>query len=211
MKKVLMIAYHFPPFQGSSGVHRTARFAQYLPENGFEPIVLTPHPRAYGSAGPTTADNGLQDVAVHPAFCIDTARHLAVQGKYLGWMALPDRWISWWLGAVPLGLRLIRSLRPVFIYSTYPIATAHLIALTLRRVTRVCWIADMRDPMIDAVHPSNRLVRRAHACIESRTVAYATKVICTTPGAAAHYRLKYPAVPPSRFAVIENGYDEESF
>ena len=40
MKKVLMIAYHFPPLAGSSGIQRTLRFAQQLPERGWQPIVL---------------------------------------------------------------------------------------------------------------------------------------------------------------------------
>lgn len=48
MKRLLMIAYHFPPIHGSSGVQRTLRFARYLPEFGWEPIVLTAHTRAYG-------------------------------------------------------------------------------------------------------------------------------------------------------------------
>jgi glycosyltransferase involved in cell wall biosynthesis len=37
-----MIAYPFPPM-GGSGVQRTVKFAKYLPEFGWEPIVLTSH------------------------------------------------------------------------------------------------------------------------------------------------------------------------
>lgn len=40
MKKVLMIAYSFPP-RGGSGVQRTVKFAKYLREFGWEPIILT--------------------------------------------------------------------------------------------------------------------------------------------------------------------------
>ena len=47
MKRLLMIAYHFPPLAGSSGVQRALRFARYLPEFGWEPVVLTVHKRAY--------------------------------------------------------------------------------------------------------------------------------------------------------------------
>lgn len=39
MKKVLMIAYIFPPM-GGSGVHRTAKFVKYLPDFGWKPIVV---------------------------------------------------------------------------------------------------------------------------------------------------------------------------
>ncbi|WP_315077728.1 glycosyltransferase [uncultured Clostridium sp.] len=40
MKKVLIIAYYFPPL-GWSGVQRTLKFVKYLREFGWEPIVVT--------------------------------------------------------------------------------------------------------------------------------------------------------------------------
>lgn len=40
MKKVLMIAYFFPPL-GGSGVQRTLKFVKYLPTFGLQPIVST--------------------------------------------------------------------------------------------------------------------------------------------------------------------------
>ena len=40
MKKVLMIAYFFPPL-GGAGVQRTLKFVKYLPKFGWDPIVLT--------------------------------------------------------------------------------------------------------------------------------------------------------------------------
>jgi len=39
-KRVLIIAYHFPPL-GGGGVQRTLKFARYLPLFGWEPIILT--------------------------------------------------------------------------------------------------------------------------------------------------------------------------
>src|SRR5579859_3809341 len=40
-RRVLMIAHHFPP-TGGSGANRALAFARYLPEHGWQPIVLTP-------------------------------------------------------------------------------------------------------------------------------------------------------------------------
>jgi len=40
LKKVLMVAYLFPPV-GGGGVQRTSKFAKYLPLYGWQPIVLT--------------------------------------------------------------------------------------------------------------------------------------------------------------------------
>ena len=61
MKRVLMIAYHFPPLSGSSGIQRTLRFVRYLPEFGWQPTVLTTHPRAYQQV----SDDQLADVPPH--------------------------------------------------------------------------------------------------------------------------------------------------
>ncbi len=211
VKRVLMVAFHFPPQSGSSGVQRTLKFAQYLPAHGWQPSVLTAASRAHAQTG----DGQLGDIApgleVKRAFALDTARHLAFKGRYVGWMALPDRWISWALGAVPAGLGMIRRLRPDVLWSTYPIATAHLIALALHRVSGVPWVADMRDPMLDDEYPRGRLARKAAAWIEARTVSSCSRLVCTTPGALRTYRARYPQLPATRFVLIENGYDEENF
>ena len=39
-KRVLFIAYYFPPL-GGSGVQRSLKFVKYLPKFNFEPIVVT--------------------------------------------------------------------------------------------------------------------------------------------------------------------------
>ena len=51
MKRVLLIAFHFPPVRGSSGLQRTLAFSRYLPEFGWQPSVLTADPRAYEATG----------------------------------------------------------------------------------------------------------------------------------------------------------------
>lgn len=206
-----MVAFHFPPQRGSSGVQRTLKFAQYLPDYGWQPLVLTAHPRAHAQTGPDQLGDIPAGLVVRRAFALDTSRHLALRGRYLGALALPDRWVSWLIGALPAGLALIRRYRPDVIWSTYPIATAHLAALALHRLTGIPWVADMRDPMFDDSYPEQRWTRAAHRWIEARTVACCTRVVCTTPGAVRTYRERYPAVPAARFALIENGYDEERF
>lgn len=48
MRRVLCIAYAFPPC-GGAGVQRTAKFVRYLPAHGWLPTVLTVEPSAYGT------------------------------------------------------------------------------------------------------------------------------------------------------------------
>jgi glycosyltransferase involved in cell wall biosynthesis len=210
MKRLLMIAYHFPPIHGSSGVQRTLRFARYLPEFGWEPIVLTAHERAYER----TSTDQLADVPpgtrVVRAQAWDTARHLSIAGRYPGVLARPDRWLTWWLGAVPAGLDLIRRHKPDAIWSTYPIATAHRIAATLHARSGLPWVADFRDPMAQDGYPPDPATWRSFAKIEAHAIKHASLSTFTTPSAIELYRQRYPE-RADRFKLLENGYDEETF
>jgi hypothetical protein len=211
LKRVLMVAYHFPPMNVSSGIQRTLRFAQYLPEFNWEPLVLTAHSRAYADISAASLAEVPPDLHVRRAFALDTARHLSLRGAYPQWLALPDRWWSWWIGAVPAGLRLIRKLKPDALWSTYPIATAHFIAYTLHRTTGIPWVADFRDPMVEPGYPSNSLERAAFERIERMTLKHCERAVFASSGALRLCAERHPDVPQSRLTIIENGYDERSF
>ncbi|MXS85771.1 glycosyltransferase [Nitrosomonas sp. HPC101] len=206
-----MIAYHFPPMHGSSGMQRTLRFARYLPDHGWEPIVLAPSPRAYQQTDSGQLTDIPGQVRVYRSFALDTARHLTLMGRYPRVLALPDRWISWWLGAVPMGWYLIKKYRPDVIWSTYPIATAHLIGLSLHRLTGIPWVADFRDPMVQPDYPPNPSIYRAYERVENKTIEYCSRAVFTTPGTLKDYQTRFSHVPAARFHLIENGYDEFSF
>jgi len=172
--------------------------------------VLTAHQRAYSSIGDDQVGE-ISNQTTYRSFVLDTSRHLSIMGRYPRFLSLPDRWVSWWLGAVPLGLYLIKKYRPDIIWSTYPIATAHLIGLSLCRLTGVPWVADLRDPMIDEVYPYDPLTRRIQQWIEKKTIVHCAQAVLTTPGAIKDYEARFPQIPASRFCLIENGFDEESF
>ena len=210
MKRVLMIAYHFPPLAGSSGIQRTLRFAQHLPAFGWEPAVLTADPRAYERTSHDLDADVPAGMPVERAFALDTARQLSIAGRYPGFLARPDRWMTWKYAAVRAGMRLVRDWRPDVIWSTYPIATAHMIGSALHRRSGVPWVADFRDPMAQEGYPADPRVWRSFKRIEEDALAHARFSVFTTPGAARVYRERYPACA-SRVEVIENGYDEESF
>jgi len=211
VKRVLMVAFHFPPLVGSSGIQRTLRFAQHLPEFGWEPAVLSAHPRAYPNMAAESIREIPRNLEVRRAFALDAARHLSVAGVFPRLLALPDRWSSWCLGAVPAGLRLMRTFKPDVLWTTYPVASAHLIGAALHRLTGIPWVADFRDPMAQEDYPADRLTHRAFEWIERRTLRACAKAIFTAPGALRLYAERYPELPASRLGIIENGYDEASF
>jgi glycosyltransferase involved in cell wall biosynthesis len=214
MKKVLMVAYHYPPYGGGSGIHRTLKFSRYLSEYGWQPIILTISPHAYPRTEHTERSVP-PGVLTSRAFALDTARHLSLRGAYPQWMAIPDRWVTWWPTAVGIGANLIRKHQPDVIWSTYPIATAHMIGLALRRLSGLPWVADFRDPMVEKIagedFPRDPMVRKASSWIEDRTVKFCSRAVFTTSGTRAMYANRFSEVPSTRWTVIANGYDEEDF
>lgn len=208
--RVLLVAYHFPPLAGSSGIQRTLRFAQQLPAFGWQPLVLSADVRAYER----TSDDMNADVpagtVVRRAFALDTARHLAFRGRYIGALARPDRWVSWRLDGVRQGLKMIREFQPQVIWSTYPIATAHLIGAELQRRSGLPWVADFRDPMAQDGYPADPKTWQSYKRIEEAAIERAALSVFTTPSAAREHRQRYPSAA-DRIRVLENGYDEETF
>ncbi len=100
---------------------------------------------------------------------------------------------------------------PDVIWSTYPIATAHSIGATLQRLTGRPWVADFRDPMAQEGYPADPRVWAAFKRIEEKVAARAKRLVFTTPSACETYRARYADRPREQFALIENGYDEETF
>jgi len=209
-RRVLMVAFHFPPQSGSSGVLRTLNFVKYLPASGWQTSVLTVQPSAYEEQRNDLVPSVPTATRIIRAGALDAARHLSIRGKYARVLALPDRWSSWWFDAVRTGLKEIRRTRPDIIWSTYPIATAHLIAATLAQISRRPWVADFRDPMVTDEFPTERLLRKVWIWLEGKVLASASACVFTTHGAAQAYAERYRSLGV-RCCVIENGYDEEVF
>ena len=108
-KNVLIVAFHFPPMRGSSGGLRSLKFAKYLPENGWQPTILTVNPRVYDRLDESGLREIQNDVKIIRAFGLDAKKHLSMQSRYPRILATPDRWFSRSVGAVPAGLRAIRN------------------------------------------------------------------------------------------------------
>ncbi len=209
-RHALMVAFHFPPQAGSSGILRTLNFVKHLPEHGWKPVVLTAHPRAYESQRKDLLATIPPGTDVIRAFALDASRHLGIAGKYPLVLALPDRWSAWWLGGVVSGMQAIERFKPKVIWSTYPITTAHMIAATLAQRSGLPWIADFRDPMINASFPTTPLQRLVRQRVEAKVMEQAVCCVFTTERAADLYRTRFPYAA-AKCRVIENGYDEQAF
>ena len=195
-----------------SGHLRTLGFARYLPEEGWEPTVLSAHPAAFPRVDAGNVKAIPEDCRVYRAMGLDVQRQLSIRGRYPGFLAQPDRWSTWWVAAVWKGLRLIRQHQINAIWSTYPIMTAHCIGHTLSRVTGLPWIADFRDPVSGSVEAGNPFSVSSQQRWERKVLDHATRVVLTTRGAMRRYAKNYPQTfGGGRMAVISNGYDEAAF
>jgi len=219
-KRVLLIAFHFPPLNVSSGLQRPLSLARYLPRHDWEPVVLTASTRAYEAIDPSSVAALPAGLEVVRAPALDAARHLAVRGWYPGRLGIPDRWGTWFLGAVPAGLALIRRFRPDVIWSTYPLATAHRIGLALHRATGLPWVADFRDPMVEQIDgewfPADARLRSARLKIERSVARRATVATFCTDTARRIYLERHAGSLPAGAGgqateVIANGFDPEPF
>jgi hypothetical protein len=211
MSTVLMIAFHYPPVQGSSGVQRTLRFSQHLSTYGWEPIVLTATPSAYETTAAAAGNEIPAGVTVERAFGLDTTRHLALFGRYPRRFALPDRWATWKPFAVAKALAVLKGRHVDLLWSTFPIATAHAIALEVATRSGLPWIAEFRDPLWQGEYPPDPQVNRSWLQLEHGIFERAQRVVVTTPSAVDLYAERYPAYRRERIALIENGYDEDAF
>jgi hypothetical protein len=192
-------------------MQRTLRFAKYLPQFGWRPIVLTADAIAYDARANVTGNEVPPDLEVHRAFALDAARQISLFGRYPGFLTVPDRWSTWRYRAIPTAVRIIQKANVDAILSTFPIATAHSIGLSVAKRTGLPWIAEFRDPMWQGDYPPEPNMNRAWHALEADIFGQAKGIVVTTNGALTEYRDRFPHFDRSRLVLIENGYDEESF
>lgn len=209
MRKLLVVAFHYPPDNTSTGVLRTLKFTQYLGKHGWASEVLSVPTQRYPSC-----DDGLSaQIPAHArvtrVWAPDLSKSLSIRGRYPGFVAFPDRYWPWCLSAVREGLRIIRERQVEAIFATSPVPSALLIGLLLKRRTGLPLIIDFRDPWVDNATPPVR--RFFESWLERRFMRAADRIICNTPALRRDFLARYPEVPPERFVTITNGYDERDF
>jgi len=72
-RRVLVVAYYFPPL-GGVGVQRTLKYVKYLPDNGWQPVVLTPAKPAYTFRDETLLDRLAPNLQVERTASFEPAR-----------------------------------------------------------------------------------------------------------------------------------------
>jgi len=234
MKKVLIIAYYWPP-SGGSGVQRWLKFTKYLPEFGWKPIIYTPENPDFDIKDESLLKDISPDTVVLKRKIWEPYRiYQFFAGKkkdksnkkenkqkskksellykiaftLRGNLFIPDPRCFWIKPSVKYLEKYLKENPVDVIVSTGPPHSMHEIALKLHRKTNIPWVADFRDPWayIDFHKDQNltRLAEKIHHKKEQSIITEANCIVSVTPTWCAEFEAKHP----QKVALVHNGYDE---
>lgn len=202
MKKVLIIAYRFPP-NPAVGALRPAGLTKYLPEFGWEATVLTSTP-----SGNTEEQYNVIHTRQRRSlplrlgkilFNLDTDRALMTQIAQLKnrlnirskkslldlllvavgeVTAYPDPQKGWRRYAVEAGREFLGQQQADAMISTSSPVTSHIVAGELKARFKIPWIADFRDLWTrNYYYPYSHIRRRIETRLELRTLSTADAMV----------------------------------
>jgi glycosyltransferase involved in cell wall biosynthesis len=221
------------------GLIRAMKFAKYLPEYGWEPIVLT-----VGLSGETGFDvsgsakmkvfrTPYKDVVGTMRGCLrdlmfwrrnDRPSAERLQGSFAqmpkaanpvasivkGFITIPDEQAGWYRFGAAAGAKLVNEEKIDLIFSTSPPETAHLIARSLKLRHKVPWFADMRDLWVDDHYRKRTFFKKGILRFLERKVLQDADLVITVSRPWAD-RIAESMNGQKKVVVIENGFDDEDF
>ncbi len=126
----------------------------------------------------------------------------------------PDEFLGWLPFAVVSSLKACRNYKAQCLISTGPPFTSHLVALLLKNIYGIAWVADFRDPWAwnetSSVLTSG-ISDRINHWLERAVMRRADRIVCVTAAMTEMYRKLYPDLPENKWITITNGYDMEEF
>src|SRR5579872_3497020 len=206
MKRVLLIAYAFPP-EPLPGSQRPGYLARYLPRFGWQATVLTPArvdrpPFEVEIAHTGSAHAALERVGnALPAGGALRATLRTIKDALI----FPDPLAGWIPPAISTGLRVLRSSRYDAVFSTALPTSAHVIGATLSRIAGVPWLADYRDLWSGNPYmPWGPIKRRLESAAERYIMRRAAQLTTVSDVLAQQLR----SLHDKPVTVIGNAYDE---
>jgi glycosyltransferase involved in cell wall biosynthesis len=231
-KRVLIITYYWPP-SGGSGVQRWLKFAKYLPEFDWEPVIFTPENPDFDLKDESLMKeiNPQLEVIKFPIWepynlfrklkkekSGDTAKVLEKKKK--GWVdklgiwlranaIIPDPRVFWVKPSVTFLSDLVKNGQFQALITTGPPHSLHLIGFKLHQMYNIPWLADFRDPwskweFLDTL-PMLPLVRKRHEKLEKKVLLEANAVTTISPC----FKQDFEKLANRKTDLLTNGFDEE--
>lgn len=224
MKRVLFLAYLFPPI-ANSGTQRPLKFVKYLSQYGWQPTVVTAahadgHRVDPGMLADIPADVRVVRVPmlnewVRDAVCRATGgtalgRRVAesINWRMQEQFRRPDLYALWRPMARRACLRLLRESHYDAIFATGFPWTTLMVGLDISKATGVPLVADFRDPWVgEDLFRSERPPLDEERPLERQVVEHAASVITVAPTMTKRLIAAYPDVDPNKFSTVFNGFD----
>ena len=238
MKRVLIITYYLPP-TGGSGVQRWVKFAKYLPEEGWQPVIYTPeNPEQLAKDTSLEAEvpeetevikthiiepyelykkvlrksgHSKEAVEVNPV----NAQHKSLLQKAAMWVRgnlfRPDPRCLWIRPSVRF-LKKYLAEHPVdLIVSTGPPQSMHLIGLRLARETGLPWIADFRDPWTRIFYFKHLQMTKATERWHEKMEKKVLDEASAVVAVSPLVQQEFQAMTDTPVELVTNGFDECDF
>jgi glycosyltransferase involved in cell wall biosynthesis len=238
MNKVLIITYYWPP-AGGAGVQRWLKFSKYLPDFGWEPIILTVDPdyAAYPVTDNTLSDDLPITLKVHSTPAIDyfsiykkdksgipaagfaNSVDNTLIGKILrfvrGNFFIPDPRKGWNKHAFQKACEIIKSEGIKHVITTSPPHSTQLIGLKIKnRYPEIQWIADLRDPWTDIYYYNlfypTFISKAIDRNFEKQVLKLSDRIITVGKSLKDNYSAKISGIE-NKIHVVTNGFDEDDF
>ncbi len=236
MKRALIIAYYWPPNAGV-GVYRWLKFAKYLPQFGWQPVVYTPEnpelmavddallkdvpPEAEVIKAPITEPYAWykrftgkkSDERLQTAFLKEDGGGPTWKENLANWVRsnffIPDARV-WWVKPSVRRLEAYLKTHPVdVIITTGSPHSLHLIGRALKKRTGLPWVADFRDPWTNIDYYGQlKLTRWADAKQRRLERAVLTEADEVIT-VSWHWAEELKALGAKQVEVITNGFDPD--
>lgn len=230
--KILIITYYWPP-AGGPGVQRWLKFAKYLPEFNWKPIIYTPENPSYPLLDESLMKDVPEDLEIvrtkiwepyqlaeklnksnkkFKAGQFDVGSNQSWKSKLSIWVRgnffIPDARVFWVQPSVKFLEQYLKINNIETIVTSGPPHSMHLIGLNLKKkFPDLKWIADFRDPWTEISYYKHlKLTKNSdkkHRQLESEVFKNADITLATSYTDAENFRKN-----GANAFCITNGFDE---
>lgn len=234
-KKVIIFTYYWPP-AGGVAVQRFLKFSKFLPEFGWEPIIITVDNGSYPYLDESLVKEISPSLRVYRTKTFEPFEFYNLlrgkKGKSLPVVSvgshnkksffqtvseyvranffIPDARKGWVSYAVKQAEEILSNEKVDAIITTGPPHSAHLIGLQLKEKFGLKWLADFRDPWTGIFYnnflPRTEVTKQKDKALETKVLQTADMVTVISPGMKKEFESR-----ARKIEVVSNGYDEEDF
>ncbi|SDI73345.1 hypothetical protein SAMN05421846_112136 [Chryseobacterium taeanense] len=231
-KKILIITYYWPP-AGGPGVQRWLKFAKYLPEFGWKPVIYTPENPSYPLLDESLVKDVPKDIEIvktriwepyqlaeklnksnkkFKAGQFDVGKNQSWKSRLSIWVRgnffIPDARVFWVKPSVTFLENYLKENKIDVVVTSGPPHSLHLIGLNLKKKNPgLKWIADFRDPWTEISYYKHLKLTKSsdnkHRQLESEVFKNADITLATSYTDAENFRKK-----GANSFCITNGFDE---